>query len=400
MKTYSHNSKLSPPSLDRTFTLRPASYRLPFSEKARHRKWLVKEFIDHAGPIVYNERIQIIRKDINREGDVNKNKNEMAKRQAKAKEKAKKKRHVRMTKSPVQLIERPPLIEMGAPKGFITVSISQAIMEYAKPVMDKGASDTKDLNKAMELVSSLWNLAISKQKDDPQEYRRWIDRVKTGAKNILNLEGEERNRFINKMVERQAHLFPEDVQPTPPSMFMYMRKEVSYLIAPFDYGRIKFKVDKEIPPDEEDLRIIGKIEELDRHMVKGSDYDEYEKLALSIEDECPKLFEKWLIAKGLEDAPNEYSSCLDIYITFIYRYMHDDTVLLKSVPDRYFIEFFEDFLLRKVVCEPFEFLYWPPALKLFYQYLAEKGYTKDTAIIGKLDAMEPHFLEILQKRYN
>jgi len=27
-------------SLDRTFTFRPASYRLPFSEKARHRKWL------------------------------------------------------------------------------------------------------------------------------------------------------------------------------------------------------------------------------------------------------------------------------------------------------------------------------------------------------------------------
>ena len=28
-------------SLDRTFTLRPASYRLPFSKKEGHRKWLV-----------------------------------------------------------------------------------------------------------------------------------------------------------------------------------------------------------------------------------------------------------------------------------------------------------------------------------------------------------------------
>lgn len=329
-----------------------------------------------------------------------KNKNEMAKRQAKAKEKAKKNRQVRMTKSPVQFIERPPLIEMDAPKGFITVSASQAILEYAKPVMDKGATDIKDLNKAMELVSSLWNLAISKQKDDQQAYRRWIDRVKTGAKNILNLDGEERNHFINDMVERQAHLFPEDIQPAPPSMFMYMRKEVSYLIAPFDYGRIKLKVDKEIPPDEEDLRLIGKIEELDRQMVKGSDYDEYEELALSIEDECPKLFEKWLIAKGLEDAPNEYSSCLDIYITFIYRYMHDDAVLLKSVSAVYFLELFGDFLLRKVSCEPFEYLYWPPALKLFYWFLQEKGYMKNAAeIIGMLDAIEPKFLEILKKRY-
>lgn len=56
-----------------------------------YRLTFVKEFIDHAGTIVYNESIQTIRKDINREGDVNKNKNEMAKRQAKAKEKAKKK---------------------------------------------------------------------------------------------------------------------------------------------------------------------------------------------------------------------------------------------------------------------------------------------------------------------
>jgi hypothetical protein len=331
---------------------------------------------------------------------VNKNKNEMAKRQAKAKEKAKKKRQVRMGKSPVQLIERPPLMEMDVPKGFMTVSFSQAMVEYAKPLMDKGVKDINDLNKTMELVSTLWNLSISNQKKDHNEYQRWIEKAKTSAKNILDLDGEERDLFINEMVKRQAHLFPADVQPTPPSMFMYMRKEVSYLIAPFDYGRIKFKVGKEIPPDEEDLRLIGKIEELDRHMVKGSDYDEYEKLSLSIEDECPKLFEKWLIAKGFEDIPNKYSSCLDIYIIFIYRYMHDDTVLLKSVPDRYLFEFFEDFLLRKVVCEPFEFLYWPPSLKLFYQYLAEKGYTKDAAIIGKLDAMEPHFLEILQKRHN
>ena len=28
-------------SLDRTFTLRPASYRLPFSKKEGHRKWLM-----------------------------------------------------------------------------------------------------------------------------------------------------------------------------------------------------------------------------------------------------------------------------------------------------------------------------------------------------------------------
>lgn len=335
----------------------------------------------------------------NEEGDVKKNKNETIKRRAKAKEKAKKKRQVRLAKPPVQFIERPPITEMDAPEGFITVTASQAMIEYAKPLIDKGAKDIEDLNKTMELVSSLWNLAISKQKEDHHEYQRWMERVVTSAKKLLKLDDEGRTRFINEMVERQAYLFPLDIQP-PPSMFMHMRKDVGYLITPFDYSRIKFKVDGQIPPSDEDLQLIRKIEELDRHMMCGSDYGEYESLALSIEDECPKIFKKWLIAKGFEGAPDEYSSCLDIYLTFIYRYMHDDIVLLKAVPDICLIEFFEDFLLRKVFCKPFEFLYWPPSLKLFYQFLNEKGYMKDTTLIGKLDAIEPHFLEIIRKRYS
>lgn len=328
-----------------------------------------------------------------------KNKNEIAKRQARAKKDAKKRRS-NFSKPTMRVIDRPPIARMDAPKGFISVSSSQAMMEYAKPLLIKGSKDINDLNKLLELVSSLWNLAITKQKDDQQEYRRWMDRVETGAKNVLNLDGEEKDRFINEMVERQAHLFPEDIQPNPPSMFLYMRKEVSYLIAPFDQSKIKFKVDKEIQPDKEDLQLIRKIEELDRHMVKGSDYSDYEELALSIEDECPKLLDKWLIAKGFADTPSKYSGCLEIFLSFIYRYMHDETVMLKTVPDIYLLEFFEDFLLRKVACEPFEFLYWPPALKLFYQFLAEKGYMRDATIIGKLDAIELHFLELLRNRYD
>lgn len=82
--------------------------------------------------------------------------------------------------------------------------------------------------------------------------------------------------------------------------------------------------------------------------------------------------------------------------------MHDDLVLLRFVPAEYLIEFFDDFLFRKVFCEPFEYTYWPPALKLFYRFLGEKGYTSlpETAhMTGALDAISPHFLEILQERY-
>ena len=332
-----------------------------------------------------------------------KNKKEIAKRQAKTREKAKKKRQVRLVKPPPRIMERPPISQMEAPKGFMAVSSSQAIMEYAKPLMEIDAESLDELNRRMELASSLWNLAVSRQKDEQQEYSRWMERAKVSAKKVLNLDGAERDRYIAEMIERQVHLFPEEVQPTPPSMFMYMRKDVSYLIPPFDDGRIRFRVDTAIPPDEEDLRLIGKIEALDDHIRRGSDYDTYEELALSIEDDSKTCFRKWLIAKGFEDDPEQYVHCPEIYLTFLYRYVHDDPVLLKSVPGQYIIEFFEDFLLRKVMCKPVEYLYWPPSLKLFYRFLHEKSYlsvNETDVLLGSLDAMETHFREILQKRYH
>lgn len=329
-----------------------------------------------------------------------KNRNEIIKRQSKAKEKAKKKRQSRLNSQPVQFIERPAISDVVAPKGFVTIAASQAIMEYAKPLMDKGAIDINDLNAKLELASSLWNLSISKQKDDQQEYRRWMEKVKTSAATVLKVDEGERDRIIQEMIERYSYLFPEDIQPEPSSMFMYMRKDVSYLVAPFDYSRIKFKVKETIPPDEEDRRLIDKIKQLDEHIMKGSNYDQYEDLSFSVEDDCQKLFEKWLVAKGLEEKPNEYSNCLSLYITFIYRYMHDEPTVLKAVPKECIIEFFGDFLLRKLSCKPFEYLYWPPALKLFYRFLFEKGYLENEIILGMLDVIEPHFLKILQKRYN
>jgi len=331
-----------------------------------------------------------------------KNKKEIVKRQAKAKDKAKKKRQLRLVKTQPRFIKRPTIAEMEAPKGFIAISNSQAIMEYAKPLMETNSADIDELNRKMELASSLWNLATSKQKHNSDGYASWMKKVRISARSVLNLDGEEMDRFIEEMVERHLNLFPEAIQPEPPSQVMYMRKDASYLIRPFDYSRIGFKVEKSIDPDEEDQCFIGKLKELDDHMRNGTNYDVYEALAISIEEESALLFKKWLIAKGFNDDPEEYTHCADIYMTFIYRYMHDDLILLKSVLDEYLMEFFEDYLLRKVMCKPFEYLYWPPSLKLFYRFLGEKGYTsppETVTMIEALDAIEPHFLEILQKRY-
>jgi len=140
---------------------------------------------------------------------------------------------------------------------------------------------------------------------------------------------------------------------------------------------------------------------LNNSINKREKYSVYENLLISLKDECQNFFEKWLIAKGLKDDIQNLSSCLHIYFDFIYGYMHDDIITLKSVSDMYFVEFFEDFLLRKMMAEPNEYIYWPPALKLFYQFLYEKGYLDNPQmIIKKIGRVEPYFISVVKKQFS
>jgi hypothetical protein len=66
----------------------------------------------------------------------------------------------------------------------------------------------------------------------------------------------------------------------------------------------------------------------------------------------------------------------------------------------YFLEFFEDNLLRKMTCEPEEYVRWPAALKLFYEFLSEKGYLEGAeGHVGIIDTLEPSFMEILRRQF-
>lgn len=335
-----------------------------------------------------------------------KDKSSMEKRWTKARERARKKRNLRKLKSAKKqdhiVIPRPGLPHMGAPEGFRSISMSQAIMEYGKPIMDRFDGNLDSLNQGMQITTLLWNYAnyLEKGRKDGELERLKEEALKV-VTNILNINEKEAQTLFTDMIERHHYLFPAEIQPKPPSMFMFIRKEVRHLIRPFDYGKIKFAIEEAIPPSQDDIQFINKLNTLDHHITKDSDYDEYEKLLLSLEEECRTLFEKWLKAKGFKDNAESYSDCLDIFLRFIYGYMHDDVVLLKAIPDIYFLEFFEDFLLRKMMVEPPDYVYWPPAIKLFYQYLYEKGYlTNSKNIIQQIDRIEPYFTTVLKKQFS
>ncbi|KPA09070.1 hypothetical protein MHK_010760 [Candidatus Magnetomorum sp. HK-1] len=68
-----------------------------------------------------------------------------------------------------------------------------------------------------------------------------------------------------------------------------------------------------------------------------------------MEKTCSERFYKWLNDKGLTEYSKDFPYWTEIYLNFIYRYMHDDIVLLKKVPPRYIEEFFVDYVIRKVI---------------------------------------------------
>jgi hypothetical protein len=54
-----------------------------------------------------------------------------------------------------------------------------------------------------------------------------------------------------------------------------------------------------------------------------------------------------------------------------------------------------------MMVEPMEYVYWPPALKLFYRFLHEKGYLDNQEdMIRKIDKLEPYFIGVLRKQFS
>ena len=87
------------------------------------------------------------------------------KRRSKAEQKKKKKRALRLVRScpnpKPRIIGRPGLPHMGAPEGFRSIPFSQAMMEYAKPLMQFPQEDMDELNDIMQISTALWNYSLS-----------------------------------------------------------------------------------------------------------------------------------------------------------------------------------------------------------------------------------------------
>jgi len=281
-----------------------------------------------------------------------------------------------------------------APTGFRPVSTTQAMIEYAAPLMAYVEDGTvADPNDAFQVGVLLWNSTLP---DVPVPMRQSRRAIVAQIETTLHMDREAAEAFCDEMIERKAYLFPDEIQPDGVPMTMFMRKEVEYLITPFEESQLNLS-DEIVPPNEDDDTFVKALEELDARIDFGEEYGDWESDFFAMKDLCCARYFYWLQAKGVpETFCEQFSACLEPYLTFIYQY--DAGSVLDVLPDA-LEEFFMDWLMRKVMVKPPEYTQWPPALRLFYRFLAEKGYLDNPEPILKgLYAIEPEFIALVRQR--
>ena len=157
-----------------------------------------------------------------------KKKKVIAKRRAQAKVKKQKRSKIkaRRSVSNIQFVERPAISAIDTPPGFRAVSMSQGMVEYAKPLMDyveKGI--VKDPNDAFQLAMPLWNYDISMEQGDFKINKK--DIIIKQIEKTLKLNAQDSAELFDMMIQRREHLFPKEIQP---DHYVYKaRRSLSYL---------------------------------------------------------------------------------------------------------------------------------------------------------------------------
>ncbi len=289
----------------------------------------------------------------------------------------------------------PPASALGAPKGFRQVSMTQAMMEFAEPVMEfVEAGTVNDPNEVLQIALQIWNYTLSNTLPQMKTSRT---KTVTQIRKTLKMESQKAEAFFDHMVERKAYLLPEEIQPEGPTMTMFIRKEVEYLVTKFDASRLTLS-ETPIPPDTDDQNMINDIRQMDAYIAEDADYEEWEDHYFVMEETCCERYSHWLTAKGVaDDYAEDFPFCVQTYLNFIYRY---NAAKLRDASFYALNEFFMNFILRKVMAKPADYVQYPCALKLFYTFLAEKGYIDDPAPMHTyFDNIESEFVALVKDRF-
>jgi hypothetical protein len=290
-------------------------------------------------------------------------------------------------------LEHEAFAEIEAPEGFRPVPTTQALMTLAEPLLeDFAVSDDADaLNTILEIVVPIWNFARSTDPAKPYS----AELVELIA-DTLSVDESEAEHILTDLLARHAHLFPSDIQPTDVRI-MFMRKEATNLVAPLTDAQLALSADP-LPVESADRVLVAELRQLDTMLAAKAAYDIWEQHAISVTQMCCDRFFVWLKGKGVaEPYAQHFPLCAETFISFSYQY---NGVALRDITAFEVEEFFLDHLPRKVMVQPQDYVQWPPALRLLYTFLAEKGYLAEAQPLQALiQATEPEFLAMLRKQF-
>lgn len=282
-------------------------------------------------------------------------------------------------------------------KDFRPLPFIQAMMHYARPLMDMSpGEDLAPTPDIFQMAVSIWNyaspLAVS---DRHEKQRRELIKAISSTFRVDKAEGA---RIFEMMVERREFLMPQDLQ-LPNPFFMFVRRDVSYLLSEFDYARIKFSADPAPRHDDDEAWLSG-LRELDSWVRDGGEVWEYEDDVTEVKDKLFASFWEWLPAKGLEEFADDFHFYAGTYFEFVYECDHGKVVTLESVPVSSLEKFFSDFVLRKALTQPTKYPTCPAAVMFLYKFLEDKGYIRNAKpMIRKVGELEPIFFMFLKELF-
>ncbi|MBF0475520.1 MAG: hypothetical protein HQK59_06735 [Deltaproteobacteria bacterium] len=303
----------------------------------------------------------------------------------------------------MDLMDQPMMDDLEPPEGFREVGLTVAIGEFGKPIMDLiDPNDRKGINKLIEVVTAIWTYSILIQDPDNE-----LDAVADAGpiikiiKKQLKLDHDQATELLDMMLDRKEYLFPSDIQPESGSV-LFLRKEGPILIAEFDYSKINI-LNSPAAQTEPDAHLVSMINQVDQYIYDQAEYDDWESYFGDMATECIGLFSIWVEETGLLESYDEFSSYAVLFLYFIYQDEHPEEVVFKSVSPALLEEFLFGFVLSEVSIKPEQYVNIPPALKLFYRFLSEKGYLDDNqskTIIKYIDDLEPDYLDKLRRKFS
>ena len=265
-----------------------------------------------------------------------------------------------------------------AADGYRIVGPAQALMDYARPLIEEIESE-EEMNQALGMAQACWALGILKRRE-PEKVE---ETRKRSIKDFPNLRDK-----LDMMVERFDQMFPDVGRE--PSFYIKERVIDVEEYEPFDESTLHIS-EETIPPTEEEKNFAKRLSKLDP--------DEDEDKLSAWNSDVVNCYAEWCFAKGVpDDKIRHFAGPVDNYLHFLNHYNME--VPSSDTPTGIVREFMHTFYIRKTWAPAREKSTMPAALKLFMQYLDEKGIVSGTKRVRRIIESEQDTFQRNLRLYN